>query len=238
MNLKIIIATNNLKIIEKCYGAIDRIMIDFENHTYDSLDGPYTIEDLKKIRLEFPDKDIVIRLARESDSWDKELINELVSYNPNYILAPMIKSGADLERLREIVPNNIEIIPMIETPESLIRIKEIASCIGTKEAHIGLHDLGKVFNTQSMSRIIASGLVDYLCHSMMQMNLKYGFIGYYFSKNKISYKNIIQKHLDLYSSRIIFHSCHLRSHLQSENYNDYKNFILKYLEYYNLKARR
>ena len=96
--------------------------------------------DIIRLRNCLPKGKLIVRL----NPWNSKSISEIefaINNGADFLMLPMIKSYDEISSFSSAVSNQIPIIPLIETAESLDLIPKIIKLQGVKELYIGLNDL-------------------------------------------------------------------------------------------------
>jgi len=103
-------------------------------------------------------RELIIRVNGQDTEWGKADLKAAAHANPDAILAPKVTSGDDIRWLDETIseagaPRSLQLWVMIETPLSILNIKEIAETAKTTRLAgfvMGSNDLIKDFRAEPM----------------------------------------------------------------------------------------
>ena len=103
-------------------------------------------------------RELIIRVNGQDTEWGKADIKAAAHASPDGILAPKVTSGDDIRWLDEAIsetgaPRSLQLWVMIETPLSILNIKEIAAAAKTTRLAgfvMGSNDLIKDFRAEPM----------------------------------------------------------------------------------------
>ncbi len=149
---------SNERALEKAKGLkCDGLIFDLEDAV--GLDQKEYARNLVKNfitsqRVDYGSKKIIIRVNGWDSIWGREDFCSASEVNPDGILLPKINSGNDfrkyLDLLRIPLDPKIKIWAMIETPSSIMNLKEISGAINNLAGFVlGTNDLTKDLNIKS-----------------------------------------------------------------------------------------
>lgn len=96
-------------------------------------------------------REIIVRINGLDTRWGFDDLNATVAAGPNGILAPKVSSASEVQALNDALskanaPSDFALWIMIETPLSILNLKEIAACAQTTRLNtfvMGTNDLAK-----------------------------------------------------------------------------------------------
>ena len=128
-------------------NGVDRIFLDLEKIGKIKRQGhlntwitDHKKSDISKLKNCLPKGKLIVRL----NPWNSKSISEIefaIKNGADFLMLPMIKSYDQISSFSSAVSNQVPIIPLIETAESLELIPKIIKLEGVKELYIGLNDL-------------------------------------------------------------------------------------------------
>ncbi len=96
------------------------------------------------------------------------------------------------------------VIPLFETPQSVMRISEILKIEGIVEAFIGLNDLHLALGLDFMFELLSSGFVEYVTDKAKASGIPFGFGGIAkIGEGTVSADLVLAEHLRLGSGSVI-----------------------------------
>ena len=143
--------STNRRVLEKApHLDCDGVVFDLEDSIADEAraDAHQNLRELVK-DTDFGDKERVIRLPQLGSASFAEDLTVSLSCKPDALLLPKVGSASDIETFQQMleeVPADLQIWAMIETPQALMNLKEIAACGDSTRLNclvIGPNDLAK-----------------------------------------------------------------------------------------------
>ena len=162
-NFNYISITNNLehaKIISR--SGINQIMVDIETIGKperqlgkNAVINFHSLSDIFKIKSLGLPTDLICRVNPYNERSSSE-INTAISYGADHIMIPMIESVDDFQRMLDIISGRCKVIPLIETPHSLLNAYRIIDFVPLDQIHFGLNDLCIGFKQKNIFEILFS----------------------------------------------------------------------------------
>jgi hypothetical protein len=85
-----------------------------------------------------------------------EEINAAISAGADTLMFPMIQSVENLKAMVECVNKRVPVIPLIETPYSVFKLKEIIDIARPDQIHFGLNDLYISLRMRNLFEVLVS----------------------------------------------------------------------------------
>jgi hypothetical protein len=129
-------------------GGVNRIFIDLEligkskrQNRSSSWISHHTIEDLVRVRAEFPDVEIIVR-TNPIGSWSRAEYELIMHSKPDFIMLPMFSGESQVRFAAELIDGRARFIPLVETVSALKYVANLTErpC-GVDELFFGLNDL-------------------------------------------------------------------------------------------------
>ena len=225
--MKFWIISNSPEFAIYCLGnGVDRIFLDLEKIGKIQRQGHLNtwITDHKKtdiISLKncLGSEKLIVRL----NPWNSKSISEIefaINNGADFLMLPMIKTYDQISSFSSVVSNQIPIIPLIETAESLDLIPKIIKIKGIKELYIGLNDLSLSFGYKFIFEPLINNLLEKPAKILKTENIPWGFGGIAkIGQGLIPAELIIGEHVRLGSNRLIL------SRTFHDNSKDLKSMI-------------
>lgn len=129
-------------------SGCDRLMIDLEligkkerQHGLDSVVSEHTLEDVQRMRAEFPDSEMIVRVNPLHCNSETEL-EDVLAEKPEHIMLPMFRSRDEIDQIARIIDARAGLIPLVETLDGLKVISNLSALPrGVSELFFGLNDL-------------------------------------------------------------------------------------------------
>lgn len=211
MGLKLMYITNKREIAQLAESCgVDRIFVDLEllgkaerQGHLDTVISRHSMEDVSVIRDSISSSELLVRADPIHDG-SKAQIDEVIKRGADVVMLPMFTTVEEVKRFVECVDGRAKVCLLLETPQAMCRVDDIASVPGVDEIHIGLNDLHLGLHLDFMFELLSDGIVEYLCKKIEQHHIPYGIggiarIGY----GMLPAERIICEHYRLHSSMAI-----------------------------------
>ena len=214
-------------------NGVDRIFLDLERIGKIKRQGhlntwitDHKKTDIIKLKNCLPKGKLIVRL----NPWNSKSISEIefaIKNGADFLMLPMIKNYDQISSFSSAVSNQIPIIPLIETRESLDLIPKIIKLEGVKELYIGLNDLRLSLGYKFIFEPLINNLLDKPAEILNTEKIPWGFGGIArIGQGLIPAELIIGEHVRLGSKRLILSRTF---HGNAKNLNDFlKNINLKH----------
>lgn len=191
-------------------NGVDRIFLDLEKLGKKERQGHLNTwksnhknTDISLLRKTLPKTKLIVRL----NPWNKNSNAEIsyaIEHGADFLMLPMIKSFHDVSSFCNEVSNQVPIIPLIETPESLNLIPRIIKLSGVKEIYIGLNDLSLSLKNKFIFEPLINKLLEEPAEILNNENIPWGFGGIArYGEGLIPAELIMGEHVRLGSKRVI-----------------------------------
>ncbi len=184
MSLKLMLLTRDTEyaLIAESAG-VDRIFLDLEylnkrerQRGRNTVISSHEVEDIRRLRAVLGSSDLLVR-TNPINPYLREEIDKAVDYGADILMLPMAIDTEDVETYVDLVKARARVTVMIETPQSLARIRDLVACEGVDEIFIGLNDLHIGLGLDFMFEVLSGGLVEYLASGLVRAGMPFGFGG-------------------------------------------------------------
>lgn len=107
----------------------------------------------------------------------REEIDEVIDRGAARIMLPMFSSAEEAEEFLSLVSGRAGTTLLLETPQALVRIRDIASLRGVDEIHIGLNDLHLGMGLDFMLELLVSPVLEVVCKEIRRHHIGLGIGG-------------------------------------------------------------
>ena len=164
-------------------AGVDRIWVDLEykgkeerQAGMNTVKSKHTIDDVKALRPIVTKSDLMVRVNPLDDESEEE-INNVIEAGADYIMLPMFKTKAEVERFVHLVGGRAKTMLLLETKEAKECLEDYIDVPGIDEIHIGLNDLHLAHKMTFMFELVADGTVEKLANILKAHNVRFGFGG-------------------------------------------------------------
>ena len=165
-------------------AGVDRVWVDLEykgkeerQAGMNTVKSKHTIEDVKALRPIINTSSLMVRVNPLDDESEEE-INAVVDAGADYIMLPMFKTKAEVEKFVSLVGGRAKTMLLLETKEAMDCLEEYVTVPGIDEIHIGLNDLHLAHNMTFMFELVADGTVEKIASILKAHNIRFGFGGF------------------------------------------------------------
>jgi hypothetical protein len=152
------------------FGKIER-----QGHL-NTLISHHTLDDVRIMRDAFPSMDLLIRINPYHDKTRQE-IKDILQFNPQMIMLPMYKTFEEVANVSNFIDGRAELIPLLETPESIRCVNDVSQIPGVSEVYMGLNDLHIALKLKFMFLLLANGTVEKISKVIQGNGKRFGFGG-------------------------------------------------------------
>ena len=96
------------------------------------------LKDIKNIKIVDNNIQVICRINPVHSNTEFE-INEAIFYGANFIMLPMFTTSNEVDYVYRLINGRAKLILLFETPQSIVRIRQIISEKKFDEAHRGAH---------------------------------------------------------------------------------------------------
>ena len=169
---RLILLTNDPALAAAADPCVQRIGIDFEHigkaerqAGYDTRVSRHEWSELAAIARVLKQARAFARLNPAHDGTEAE-IERALSCGAQVLMLPFFRGREEVERFVGLVRRRAEVMCLIETASSFVRIREILSVRGVDELMIGLNDLRLQLGVANHFEVLASPIMDGVCAAM------------------------------------------------------------------------
>ena len=205
------IILNSPEMAEFCIkNGVDRIFLDLEKLGKNERQGHlntwksnHNKTDILTLKKKLPKGKLIVRLNPWNKNSNSE-INYAIKNGADFLMLPMIKNFDEINSFCIEVSNQVPIIPLIETPESLDLIPKIIKLPGVLEIYIGLNDLSLSLGNKFIFEPLINNLLERPANILNFENIPWGFGGIArYGEGLIPAELIMGEHVRLGSKRLI-----------------------------------
>ena len=209
--MKLMLLTGNPSFAKKAeLCGVDRIFLDLEYiNKADRQKGRNTfithntVEDIAPLREVIKKSELLVRVNPINPLSSSE-IDAVCNLGADLIMLPMVYDADDIKRFVDLVGGRAKTVPMIETPQAMVRIDDILDIGGIDEIYIGLNDLHIGLGLSFMFEILSGGLLDYMAEKIKTKGITFGFGGMAkIGEGILPAERILAEHYRLGSSSVI-----------------------------------
>jgi hypothetical protein len=171
---RLILLTNDPALAAAADSCVERIGIDFEHigkaerqAGYDTRVSRHAWSDLVTIARVLKCARPFARLNPLHDGTEAE-IETALSCGAQVLMLPFFRGREEVERFVALVRGRAEVMCLVETASSFVRMREILGVRGVDELMIGLNDLRLQLGVSNHFEVLASPIMDGVCAAMRQ----------------------------------------------------------------------
>jgi 2-keto-3-deoxy-L-rhamnonate aldolase RhmA len=164
-------------------SGVPRIFIDLEINGkqerqghLDTFISTHQMSDIAKVKSSLSTAEVLVRLNPLYDSTEHE-IDEAIANGADILMLPMFRSAEEVHKFSEYINGRVKFIPLIETKDAALNIKDIVQVKGVTELFIGLNDLHIEYGYSFMFELLSDEVIDDLVDVITQSGLPFGFGG-------------------------------------------------------------
>lgn len=101
-------------------------------------------------------------------------VERVLAAGAEVVMLPMFTSPAEVERFVDTVAGRAEIVLLLETPEAVARVGEVAAVEGVDEIHLGLNDLTLALGMPNRFMLLVSPVADRVARAVKAAGLPFG----------------------------------------------------------------
>jgi hypothetical protein len=169
---RLILLTNDPALAAAADSCVQRIGIDFEHigkaerqAGYDTRLSRHDGSDLAAIARVLRQARAFARLNPVHDGTEAE-IEAALSCGGQVLMLPFFRGREEVERFVALVRGRAEVMCLVETASSFVRVREILAVRGVDELMIGLNDLRLQLGVANHFEVLASPIMDGVCAVM------------------------------------------------------------------------
>ncbi len=203
--------TNNsseARIAESC--GITRIFVDLEINGKQERQGhrdtfisAHKMSDVEEIKQSLSEAELLVRLNPLYEGSELEVEQAIIN-GADILMLPMFRTADEVNIFAKYINGRVKFIPLIETKDAALDIKNIVKVKGITELFIGLNDLHIEYGYDFMFELLSEGIVDEIVKTIKQAGLCFGFGGVArVGEGAISAERVLGEHIRLGSSAVI-----------------------------------
>ena len=169
---RLILLTNDPALAAAADPCVQRIGIDFEHlgkaerqAGYDTRVSRHDWSDLAAIACVLDRAAPFARLNSLHEGTEAE-IETALSCGARVLMLPFFRASGEIERFVGLVRGRAEVMCLVETAPSFVRMREILAVRGVDELMIGLNDLRLQLGVANHFEVLASPIMDGVCEAM------------------------------------------------------------------------
>lgn len=108
-------------------------------------------------------------------SGSRDEVDRLIAAGAQVLMLPMFTTAEEVARFVDFVAGRAEISLLLETPQAVVRIHDIARVGGIDEINLGLNDLHRALGLKSHFEVLTSGLLDMVSDEVRGAGVRFGF---------------------------------------------------------------
>lgn len=191
-------------------AGVDRIFVDLEfigkaerQRGTNSFISRLTIDDIPLFRAACHEAELLVRVNPLHPSSRAE-IDAAIEGGADVVMLPMFVDAEDAHEFIDLVARRARTCLLVETPQALTRLEEIADVQGLDELYFGLNDLHLALGLNFMFELLAGGLLDYMASIARSRSIPFGFGGIArIGDGTLPAEKILAEHYRLGSSAVI-----------------------------------
>ena len=148
--------------------GVDRAFIDLETLGKAERQGHvaahfthHTIDEVGAYREATRDAQLMVR-TNPLHAGSREELERVLEHAPDVVMLPMFRRPREVERYVRMVDGRARVNLLVETPQAMVRLREILAGAPIDEVHVGLNDLHLGMGLDFMFELLAGGIVDLL----------------------------------------------------------------------------
>jgi len=171
---RLILLTNDAALAAAADSCVQRIGIDFEHIGKVERQAGY---DTRLSRHEWKELAVIARVLKQAKPFARlnpvhggteAEIETALSCGAQVLMLPFFRGREEVERFVALVRGRAEVMCLVETASSFVRMREILSVRGVDELMIGLNDLRLQLGVANHFEVLASPIMDGVCAVMRE----------------------------------------------------------------------
>lgn len=165
-------------------AGVDRIWVDLEvigkekrQSGMNTVKSKHLVSDIYKIKPLLTTSKMMVRVNPLNNDSEEE-INEVIKAGAEYLMLPMYRTKAEVEKFIALVNGRAKIMLLLETIDAEKNLDEYIDLPEIDEIHIGLNDLHLEYKKKFMFELLANGKVEEITKKLKAKNIKFGFGGF------------------------------------------------------------
>lgn len=148
------------RVLDQC--GIQQIMVDTEilgkearQFGLNTVINSHRVDDICKIKDAGVKSKVICRINGYHNNIAEE-INDAIIAGADILMFPMIQSVENLKVMVEYVNKRVPVVPLIETPYSVFKLREIIDILRPEQIHFGLNDLYISLGMRNLFEVVVS----------------------------------------------------------------------------------
>jgi HpcH/HpaI aldolase/citrate lyase family len=133
----------------------------------------HTEEDLAAVGSALSSASLFARVDPPHDGTSAQ-VDRVLAAGAEVVMLPMFRTAAEVERFVALVDERARVVLLLETPEAVDAVEEIAAVEGVDEIHLGLNDLTLALGLPNRFMLLASDLAARLAGAVTGAGLRFG----------------------------------------------------------------
>ena len=165
-------------------AGVDRIWVDLEvigkekrQSGMNTVKSKHLVSDIYKIKPLLTTSKMMVRVNPLNNDSEEE-INEVIKAGAEYLMLPMYRTKAEVEKFIALVNGRAKIMLLLETIDAEKNLDAYIDLPEIDEIHIGLNDLHLEYKKKFMFELLANGKVEEITKKLKAKNIKFGFGGF------------------------------------------------------------
>lgn len=166
---------------ERC--GVNRIGIDLEangklqrQRGYQTRLSHHDYQDLINIRAVISQASVLVRVNALNRDSEME-IERVLAQGADQIMLPFFRTASEVEQFVRLVDSRADVIILLETASSIVRIRDILAVAGIQEVMIGLNDLRLELAVSNHFEVLVSPLVEMIADNVKRAGLQFSIGG-------------------------------------------------------------
>jgi hypothetical protein len=207
----IAISNDPHRVVTLATAGVHQIMVDTETHGKaqrqsgrNAVANQHAIEDVTTLKRLRTNVSIICRINGYNSRTQAE-IEAAISAGADAVMVPMISSYKQMSEIARLAGSRVDLIPLLETPYSVMFIQEILQEVKCEQVHFGLNDLSIGLGTKNIFRVLLSPVfisaVEYAAEKVKIVGV--GGVGSPFCPNAVSPQLLVKHHVAMRSNAVI-----------------------------------
>ncbi|WP_394374647.1 aldolase/citrate lyase family protein [Stutzerimonas frequens] len=190
--------------------GVGRIFVDLEINGkearqghLDTLISNHTLEDVQAIREAIPTGELLVRLNPLYEESAAE-INAAIEAGADILMLPMFTKLDEIRDFIRLINGRCRFIPLVETPQAVELVSQLAVEPGVDELYVGLNDLHLSMGLEFMFQLLTDGTVERISNICREHDMPFGFGGIArMTEGLLPGRLVLAEHCRLGSSAVI-----------------------------------
>lgn len=209
------------KVAESC--GISRIFVDLEINGKQERQGhrdtfisSHRMSDVIEMKKSLSEAELLVRLNPLYEG-SKQEVEQAIINGADILMLPMFRSAREVSVFSKYIDGRVKFIPLVETKDAALDIKNIVKVKGVTELFIGLNDLHIEYGYDFMFELLSEGIIDEIVKIIKQAGLCFGFGGVArVGEGAIPAEIVLAEHIRLGSSAVILSRTFRKDNLKKD----------------------